>query len=292
MTRAKLPGPSPGPSLGERAKVGLCRGTLLVSMLHTGDSSKKEREPLPAPSTPGQPCPWVLGDGPHSGRGTQCLGIQGFLLSCFQFPGFPGGSAGKESACNAGDLGSIPGLGTSPGEANGYPLQYSSLENPMDCNVHGVTKSRTRLSDFHLLELGRSLLSSCFSVPQSSLLEPCMWLQRCPGPGLPWGSGPCLGPSPLLPARPHRAACPERRRLRLLRGWCVSHACSAASLGSEPLIQPGPPNPQATVTSRRVPRQHHGVGSRNERQGSGEAFPTPLGEQAAVMRKAGRRLAP
>ena len=61
--------------------------------------------------------------------------------------GFPGRSAGKESACNAGDLGSIPGLGRSPGERNGYPLQYSGLENPMDCIVHGVTKSQTRLSD-------------------------------------------------------------------------------------------------------------------------------------------------
>ena len=63
--------------------------------------------------------------------------------------GFPCGSAGKESACNAGDLVSIPGLGRSPGEGKGYPLQYSGLENSMDCIVHGVTKSRTRLSDFH-----------------------------------------------------------------------------------------------------------------------------------------------
>ena len=64
--------------------------------------------------------------------------------------GFPGGSAGKESACNAGYLGSIPGLGKSPGEGNGYPLQYSDLENSMDCSCdHGVTKSRTQLSDFH-----------------------------------------------------------------------------------------------------------------------------------------------
>ena len=46
--------------------------------------------------------------------------------------GFPGGSVGKESACNVGDLGSIPGLGRSPGEGTGYPLQYSGLENPMD----------------------------------------------------------------------------------------------------------------------------------------------------------------
>ena len=53
------------------------------------------------------------------------------------------GSAGKESACNAGDLGSIPGLGRSPGEGKGYPLQYSGLENSMDCIVHGITKSQT-----------------------------------------------------------------------------------------------------------------------------------------------------
>ena len=67
--------------------------------------------------------------------------------------GFPGGSEGKASACNAGDLGSIPGLGRSPGEGNGNPLQYSCLENPMDggawwARVHGVAKSRTGLNDF------------------------------------------------------------------------------------------------------------------------------------------------
>ena len=61
---------------------------------------------------------------------------------------FPCGSAGKESAGNTGDLGSIPGLGRSLGEWNGYPLQYSGLENSMDCIAHGVTKSWTRLSDF------------------------------------------------------------------------------------------------------------------------------------------------
>ena len=60
---------------------------------------------------------------------------------------FPGGSAGKESACNVGDLGSIPGLGRSPGEGNWlYPLQYPGLENSMDCKAHGVAKSQTRLS--------------------------------------------------------------------------------------------------------------------------------------------------
>ena len=56
---------------------------------------------------------------------------------------FPGGSDGKESACNVGDLGSIPGLGRSPGEEKGYQLQYSGLKNSMDFIVQGVTKSRT-----------------------------------------------------------------------------------------------------------------------------------------------------
>ena len=65
------------------------------------------------------------------------------------FLGFPCGSAGKEYTSNAGDLGSIPGLGRSPGEGKGYPLQYSGLENPMDCIVHGVAKSHTGMSDFH-----------------------------------------------------------------------------------------------------------------------------------------------
>ena len=63
--------------------------------------------------------------------------------------GFPRGSAGKESSCNAGDMGSIPGLGRSPGEGKGYPVQYSGLENSMDYIVHGVAKSQAQLSDFH-----------------------------------------------------------------------------------------------------------------------------------------------
>ena len=58
------------------------------------------------------------------------------------------GSAGKEPTCNAGDLGSIPGWGRSHGDGNGYPLQYSGLENSMDFVVQGVTKSQTLLSDF------------------------------------------------------------------------------------------------------------------------------------------------
>ena len=64
------------------------------------------------------------------------------------FLGFPGGSAGKESTCNGGDLDSIPGLGRPAGEGKDYPLQESGLENSMDSIVHGEVKSRTRLSDF------------------------------------------------------------------------------------------------------------------------------------------------
>ena len=67
---------------------------------------------------------------------------------------YPCGSAGKESTCSAGDLGSNPGLGRSPEEGKGYPLQYSGLENSMDSIVHGVTKSQTQLNDFHLTRSG------------------------------------------------------------------------------------------------------------------------------------------
>ena len=85
---------------------------------------------------------------------------------CFQFPylfqvdsqrniaffwllDFPYGLANKEYTCNAGDLGSIPGLGRSPGEGEGYPVQFSGLENSMGCKAHMVAKSQTRLSDLH-----------------------------------------------------------------------------------------------------------------------------------------------
>ena len=62
---------------------------------------------------------------------------------------FPCGSAAKESTCNAGDLGLVPGLGRPPGEGKGYPFQCSGLENSMDFIVHGVAKSWTQLSNFH-----------------------------------------------------------------------------------------------------------------------------------------------
>ena len=74
---------------------------------------------------------------------------------------FPCGSAGKESVCNAGDLGSIPGLGRSPEDRKGYSLQCSGLENPVDCIVHGVAENWTRLSDFHFTcqQMGNFILN-------------------------------------------------------------------------------------------------------------------------------------
>ena len=86
--------------------------------------------------------------------------------------GFPCSSAGKESTCNVGDLGSIPGLGRSPGEREGYPLQDSGLEDSIDCVVHGVAKSWTHLNNFHFHFM----------------------MQGSGGPAL-WGS---LGPPPYL----------------------------------------------------------------------------------------------
>ena len=99
--------------------------------------------------------------------------------------GFPGGSGSNASACNAGDLGSISGLGRSPGEGNGDSLQYSCLENPMDrgawkASVHGVAEDRTRLSNFtftfhfHALEKDMATHSSFLA-----------W--RIPGTGEPGG---------------------------------------------------------------------------------------------------------
>ena len=73
-----------------------------------------------------------------------------YLRLCLILKGFPGGSDGKESTCNAGEPGSIPGWGRSPGEGNSKPLQYSCLENPIDrgtlwATVHGLAKGRARL---------------------------------------------------------------------------------------------------------------------------------------------------
>ena len=88
--------------------------------------------------------------------------------------GFPGGSAGKESACNARDLGSVPGLGRSPAEGKGYPLQYSGLENSMDCRVHGVAKSQTWLSNFHFTSMKLIQI-----ICQKSSIDNLHWARIC-----------------------------------------------------------------------------------------------------------------
>ena len=92
------------------------------------------------------------------------------------FLGFPCGSAGKESASNVG-LGLIPGLGSFPGKRKGYPLQYSGLENAMDCLVHWVTKSQTQLSDFHITSQHTNLyaqFSRDYCIAHETLLN-VMW---------------------------------------------------------------------------------------------------------------------
>ena len=103
----------------------------------------------------GYPLQYPCSENPTD-RGAWWATVHGFAKSQTQlsdFLGFPGGSAGKESSCNAGDLGSILGLGRSPGEGKGYPLQYSGLENSMDCIVNGVTKSGTQLGNFHFTSM-------------------------------------------------------------------------------------------------------------------------------------------
>ena len=97
----------------------------------------------------------------------QLLGL--YCLLPLLFPslgrmGLPCGLAGKESACNVGDLSPISGLGTSPGEGNGYSLQYSGLENSMNCIVHGITKCWTWSIEQLSLPLGQNvpLMSSIF----------------------------------------------------------------------------------------------------------------------------------
>ena len=93
----------------------------------------------------------------------ECLPISKYLEL---YRGFPDSSVGK-SSCNAGDLGSIPGLERSRGEGKGYPLWYSGLENSMDCIVQGVTKSQTRLRDFQWTiwrPLENSLKLFCSSI--------------------------------------------------------------------------------------------------------------------------------
>ena len=123
--------------------------------------------------------------------------------------GFSGGSAGKESACNAEDVGLIPGLGRSPEEGTGCPLQYSGLENFMDCIVHGVAESQTRSSDSHwVLVVTRALLVvSCgiWFPDQGSNLGPLHWERGLLATG-PAGKPPALCSSSSI-ATWHSALC-------------------------------------------------------------------------------------
>ena len=82
--------------------------------------------------------------------------------------GFPGGSDGKESTCNVGDLGLIPGLGGCPGEGKGDPLQYSGLENSMDCIVYGVTEATQQQQQQHATRRG-------FPGGSAGKNPPAMW---------------------------------------------------------------------------------------------------------------------
>jgi len=97
------------------------------------------------------------------------LGLTGNSIElCYVFPC---GSAGKESTCNSGDLGSTPRLGKSPGGGKGYPLQ-SGLEDSLDCIGHGVTKSWIRRSDFHVTVVYSSMEFYCIDRFTEIPLQP------------------------------------------------------------------------------------------------------------------------
>ena len=125
----------------------------LSAPLYMSDLSSPTRDRTYTPSI-GR---WILITGPP--RKSLLL----VSLTVEQKMGFPGSSAGEESACNEGDLGLIPGLGRSPAEGKGYPLQYSGLEKSMDYIVHGISKSQTWLNNFHFRSIKqlawRNLLS-------------------------------------------------------------------------------------------------------------------------------------
>ena len=106
--------------------------------------------------------------------------------------GFPHSSVGKEFACNAGDPGSIPGLGRSPGERDSFPLSFCGLENFMNCIVHGVSKSLSQLNYFHF-HFHMALVVKNPSVNEGDIRD----VGSIPGPGRHPGGGqtlqyPCL----------------------------------------------------------------------------------------------------
>ena len=125
-----------------------------------------QREPLQEPSLTSSPL-----------QSNIMVGVHSIHLSLIT-EGFPGGSDGKESTCNEGDLGSIPGLRRSPEERDGYPLQYSGLENSMDCIVHGVAKRQTRLSNFHFTSSQKVPQQESEPLPPPAAAMPRPWDRR------------------------------------------------------------------------------------------------------------------
>ena len=129
--------------------------------------------------------------------------------SCSTSPlslGFPGGSDRKESTCSAGDLGSIPGLGRSPGGRHGNPLQYSCLESPSWTEEPGVTKSQTRLSTAQLWELSGLSPCLCFYIslhtPTFTLSLVCLFHLWSSNPAYNVTSHRMMSPAQASPVRP------------------------------------------------------------------------------------------
>ena len=149
--------------------------------------------------------------------------------------GFPDSSVGKESACNAEDLGSIPGLGRSPGEGRGYLLQYSGLENSMDCVVQGVTKSQTRLSDFHFQDHVTNKWWNQDSHTLPVLVE-SLWFLFCELPCREWE------PASILLELGHSRLAPLREERSLLFSKASPACCSC--LGWRPWSSHRKPIPQ------------------------------------------------
>ena len=125
-----MPLGSPGQPSGTPSKEQSCVRAGAIREGHLYSQQPKEQKKVTVPT-------------PKEIKGSHTLG-----------EGFPDSSVGKESACNVGDLDSIPVLGRFPGDGNGYPFQYSGLENSTDYIVYGVTKSQTRPNDFHFHTLG------------------------------------------------------------------------------------------------------------------------------------------
>ena len=128
----------------------MCAINISITFKSLGFLGSTDKESICNAGDPGL----IPGSGRSPGEGI------GYPLPIFW--GFPGGSAGKELTCHAGNLGLIPELGRSPWEGNNYPLQYSGLENSTDCIVHGVAKSWTQLSNFHIHKFAPALLICYF----------------------------------------------------------------------------------------------------------------------------------